>query len=143
MVCCCWNRARCGKPEARYYPAQRAADGARARRLALLAMRAREGLLQGGDLQVACYTCYCSMAAQLECATTLDEYEAEFESAYTLSERTSNNFASQFFLSHRQLLRALRGETDAPGSVTDRTLDETMHLVDIQTNPLATATFHV
>jgi hypothetical protein len=40
---------------------------------------AREGLVQGGDLQNACFTYYCTIPFVLQCASTLDEYSAEVE----------------------------------------------------------------
>ena len=91
------------------------------------AHRAREGLIQGGDLQSACATFHASIPQLLDCAPTLDALLAEVEAALTLAARTGNVHAAAGELPYRQLVRTLRGETDAPGSFTDPSFDEAVY----------------
>lgn len=107
------------------------------------AERAREGLLLGGDLQNACFTYRTSIPGQLECAPTLDSYAAEIESALAFATRTGNDQATAVNLADRQLLRALRGQTDAPGSFAQSEFDEAAHLASLARHPMAIVTFHV
>ncbi|SFV00737.1 diguanylate cyclase domain-containing protein [Pseudoduganella namucuonensis] len=107
-----------------------------------LAQRTREGLLQGGDWQVACYIYTPIIACLFECAPQLERGAAEIEAGLAFAARTGNEFNTGIFLALRQLLRALRGETRAPGSLADDDFDEARHLERIAHNPLAQATFH-
>ena len=50
------------------------------------ALRAREGLVHGGDLQNACWTYYPVVYELLDCAPSLDSYVAEVESALEFAE---------------------------------------------------------
>jgi len=107
------------------------------------AQRAREGLLLGGDLQNACFTYRTSIPGLLECAPTLDSYAAEIESAMAFAARTGNDQAIAVSLADRQLLRALRGQTDSPGSFTQGSFDETAHLASLASHPMAIVSFHI
>jgi diguanylate cyclase (GGDEF)-like protein len=107
------------------------------------AQQVRDGLLHGGDLQMACYTYYPSIVALLDCAPALQACGAEVEAGLAFAARTGNEFNVGIFLSYRQLLRALRGETSAPGAFDDHDFSELAHLASIAPNPLAAATFHV
>jgi len=109
----------------------------------LHAQKAHEGLVRGGDLQMACWNYYPSLAAALDCAPTLESYAAEINAALAFAERTGNDYATATFLSHRQLLRALRGETNAPGSFTDGSFDEEAHRAAVSANTLAGGYYHV
>jgi diguanylate cyclase (GGDEF)-like protein len=74
------------------------------------ALRAREGLINGGDLQNACWTYYPVVYELLECAPSLDSYVPEVESALEFAWRTGNNLAAEMFAAYRRLVAALRGE---------------------------------
>jgi len=107
------------------------------------AQLAREGLLRGGDLQYACFTCYVSIAASLESAPTLDAHATDVDAGLAFAAHTGNHHATAAFVAFRQLLRALRGETSAPGSFTDAGFDESAHLAGLSANPMAQAYFHI
>lgn len=107
------------------------------------AQRAREGLLRGGDLQMACFTHFASIAAQLDSAATLDDCAEDIDTGLVLAARTANGHARDSYLAYRQLVRTLRGETAMPGSFLDAEFDEISHLVGLATNPMAAAHFHI
>ncbi|HET7863923.1 MAG TPA: diguanylate cyclase, partial [Burkholderiaceae bacterium] len=107
------------------------------------AQRARLGLLQGGDVQSACFTYRTTIPALLDTASTLDSYAAEIEAGMALAVRTGNGHAVAVNLADRQLLRALRGLTDAPGSFGDSEFDAQAHLAGLAANPMAVVTFHL
>jgi diguanylate cyclase (GGDEF)-like protein len=103
----------------------------------------RTGLLQAGDVQYACFTYHVSVPALFECAPQLDEYVPELEAALSLASRSGDEHSSAMFLSFRQLLRALRGETDSVDRFADTSFDEAAFLAGQDCNPMARAYFHV
>ncbi|HSV34154.1 MAG TPA: AAA family ATPase [Ramlibacter sp.] len=107
------------------------------------AQRAREGTLLGGDLQSACFTYRTSIAGLLECAPTLDSYAAEIDAGQSFAARTGNAQATAVNLADRQLLRALRGQTDAPGTFDEGQFNEATHLGGLEAHPMALVTFHI
>ncbi|WP_406693569.1 diguanylate cyclase [Singulisphaera sp. Ch08] len=107
------------------------------------AQRAREELMHAGDLQFACFTYVPSIWTLLDCEATLDRCATEVESAIALAERIGSDHSLANFLSSRQLLRSLRGETDAHGCISGPSFDETEHLASLVRNPMATCYFHV
>ena len=107
-----------------------------------LAHEARDGLLRGGDLQYAANTYYASLPLLVDCAG-LDECAAEADAALALCERIGFGFAVETFLVYRQFIRAMRGETGAPGGFTDDTFDENTHLAALADNPVTTVVFHL
>lgn len=107
-----------------------------------LAHDARDGLLRGGDLQNAASTYVASLSQTLDCATDLEAYATEVDAGLALCERIGYDHTTAMFLSYRQFIRAMRGETALPGSFTDDTFDEDAHLATLTSNPLAAATFH-
>jgi diguanylate cyclase (GGDEF)-like protein len=108
-----------------------------------LGHQARDGLLQGGDLQNACSTYYATVPQMLDCAADLDALSVEVEAALALCARTGNDHAAMAFVAYRQLIRALRGETAPPGSLTDDSFDEAAHLDALVANPTAAANVHI
>lgn len=107
------------------------------------AHRAREGLIQGGDLLNACFTYSVTVPELTDCAPTVDACLAEVESALAFSARIGLGHSAAAFVPYRQLIRAMRGETDELGAFTDSTFDETAHLDGLAANPTAAAMFHV
>ncbi|HSV47511.1 MAG TPA: AAA family ATPase, partial [Ramlibacter sp.] len=107
------------------------------------AQRAREGLLLGGDLQNACTSYHASLRALPECAPTLDAYAAEIDAGLAFAARLGNEQANAVMVPDRQLLRALRGETDAPSSLTEGGIDKKDYLDSLASHPVALANFHV
>jgi len=85
----------------------------------LQARRAHEGLLQGGDLQNACFTYYASSGQFLDCAPTLAEFAAEIDGAFTFAARTGNAQVEASLRFFREMIRQLRGETGAADSSSD------------------------
>jgi diguanylate cyclase (GGDEF)-like protein len=81
--------------------------------------------------------------ATFDCAADLDAYATEVNAALALCERIGYDHATAAFRSYRQLNRAMRGETAAPGSFTDDTFDEDAHLATLTTNPTAAVNFHI
>jgi diguanylate cyclase (GGDEF)-like protein len=107
------------------------------------AQQAREGLLRGGDQQTAVFTYHASTPALLDCAETVESYLPTVEAGLLLATRTGNDQSAAIALPYRQLVRALRGETDSPGGFTDDAFDEQAHLAGLEANPMAAVTFHL
>jgi len=104
---------------------------------------AREGLLERGNLQDACWTYEVSIELLLQCSTTIEEYSAEIQAAIALCARVGNVQAEALKLPHRQLVRSLLGETYADGSFDDGSFDEENHLARLTGNPAAVAYYLV
>ena len=83
---------------------------------ASLALSARERLIQGGDLQCACWTYYLTVSQFLDCAPALDSYVLEVNSALTFASRTGNSAAAEVYSAHRRLVSVLRGEMIEPAA---------------------------
>jgi diguanylate cyclase (GGDEF)-like protein len=107
------------------------------------ARQAREGLIRGGDLINACFTYYVSVAESIDCAPTLDACLAEVDAALAFAARVGLDQSAAAYVAYRQLIRAMRGETEELGGFSDSTFDETAHLAGLATNPTAAANFHV
>jgi diguanylate cyclase (GGDEF)-like protein len=103
---------------------------------------AREGLLRAGDLQFVSATYNITLVALFDCAPTLDECDAEVDAACAFAMRAGNERAIATYVPFRQIIRALRGETAAPGSLSDASFDETAHLANVAANRPTTAAFH-
>src|SRR5262249_38158689 len=68
------------------------------------ARRGREGLIQEGDNQKACYTYYSSVSGLLDCESSLDTFATEVESALAYASRTGNDYATDVFEAYRRLV---------------------------------------
>jgi diguanylate cyclase (GGDEF)-like protein len=66
-----------------------------------------EGLLQGGDVQNACWTANVLVYALLDCAPTLDAYVPEVEAALGIARRTGNDHSAQLTQPYAWLLSTL------------------------------------
>jgi hypothetical protein len=104
---------------------------------------AREGLIRGGDLRIASLAYSETMVGLLDCAATLDEYAIEVAARLAFAARTGYGQFTGAFLAHRQLARALRGETNAVGGFTDGSFDEAGHPASLGPNLLAAVGLHV
>lgn len=72
--------------------------------------QAREGLIQGGDLQNACFT-YAATAVQLlECAPSLELVATELEAGLAFARRTGSDQAAELYGIYQRLVSILRGE---------------------------------
>ena len=105
--------------------------------------RAREDLLRVGDLMTAAFTHNVASVDMIDCAPALPALLAEVQSGLTFCRRTGNQQVSDFLLPLRQLVRALRGETEAPDSLADASFAEAEHLAGLAANGPAQATFHI
>jgi diguanylate cyclase (GGDEF)-like protein len=105
--------------------------------------RGREDLLRVGELQIAGLTFSTTTTVMLDCEPTLAGLLAEVESGLAFCHRTAHQQITEFLVSLRQLVRALRGETEALDSLTDATFDQTAHLAGLAANSLAQAIFHI
>jgi diguanylate cyclase (GGDEF)-like protein len=103
----------------------------------LQARIAREGLLERGDLQNACWTYNVSIPLLLQCSATIEEYAAEIQAGIALCARSGNIQSETLKLPHRQLVRSLLGETDGAGSFNGGSFDEETHLASLAGNPTA------
>ncbi|GLY98565.1 serine/threonine protein kinase [Actinoplanes sp. NBRC 103695] len=107
------------------------------------ARRAHEGLTRGGSMQFAASTFYVSLPDLLDCGPTVGDLVAEAETAMAYAARVGNTQAHDAFIAYRQLGRAMRGETAAPGSLTGDGFDQEEHLAALAANPTAAANVHV
>jgi predicted ATPase/signal transduction histidine kinase len=104
---------------------------------------ARETLMRSGDLQFACFSFFASLTVLLDCAPTLEGFAAELEAGFAFAARTGNDFMFGALAIFRQLLRALKGETAAPGSFDDAEFDEREQLAALSATPANSCTFHL
>lgn len=107
------------------------------------AQSALQGLLHAGDMEAACFTYYTTQAALADTATSLDEIQQEIDAALACAGSMSNLHARQAYLSFRQWVRALKGQTRTPGSFDDETFTETDHITNIHENPMALCFYHL
>jgi PAS domain S-box-containing protein len=104
---------------------------------------AHDGLLRGGDLPYAAMTYTGLCAALLDSAATLDACTEEVEAGLGFAKLIGSDYENSILVAYRQLLRALRGETDRTGDFTDGSFDEATHLADPGVSPMAQAVYHV
>ncbi|MBL7262282.1 diguanylate cyclase [Paractinoplanes lichenicola] len=105
--------------------------------------RSYEGLVRGGDLEMASGVWNAILVGQLESAATLDEYQADIEAALAFDVRTGNEFFGAVVLAHRQLGRALQGRTIPAGSLDDAGFTEAAHLAGRPPMALTTNVYHL
>jgi diguanylate cyclase (GGDEF)-like protein len=75
----------------------------------LLAQRAREGLLDSGDLQKTCHSYFATLPQLLDCGSTVEEFTAETETALAFAQRTGNDDSAVTFRAYQRLARSLVG----------------------------------
>ena len=107
-----------------------------------MAHEARDGLLRGGDQQTAANIYFSSLPQLLDCAADLDELTLEVDVALALCGRIGYDHATAAFLPYRQFIRAMRGETAAPGGFTDDAFDEDAQVEAAAGNPNAAVNLH-
>jgi signal transduction histidine kinase len=79
---------------------------------------------RGDDASFACFFNLPKYVYLLEIAPHLDICDAELEAAFVLCRRTGNVYAAAQFTFEQQVLRALRGQTNAPNSFDDERFNE-------------------
>ncbi|GIF02336.1 diguanylate cyclase [Paractinoplanes rishiriensis] len=107
-----------------------------------IARQAREGLLRHGDL-VAVHAFFSSLPLFLDCAPTLAAFSGDAEAASAAAQRAGDAVAGPAYLAFRQLARALRGDTAAPGDLSDDSVDIPALLAGQAENPTAVAYLHM
>ena len=101
------------------------------------ALRARDGLIAGGELAYAGYTYNPTAYYLLDCAPALDDVVDTVEAGIAFAQRTGNEQLGQVLDSHRWLADVLRGaSSDAIGTAdpTDRYADNPLALVHAHLN---------
>lgn len=104
--------------------------------------QARAELMREGDFQFASYT-YMASDLLLDCAATLDPVAPEVEAGLAFAARTGNTAYIQRYLPRRQLIRALRGQTRAPGGFSDDSFDEADYVANLGEPGIKSATYHI
>ncbi|HZE93010.1 MAG TPA: AAA family ATPase, partial [Rhizobacter sp.] len=107
------------------------------------AQRAREGLLQGGDLQNACFSYLPTVTALFDCAPLLDGAVEAIEAAIALAARTGNKHAGEPFVLQRQLAQELQGQGKQTSELAAVSFDGGQHISEPGLNPFTTASMHV
>ena len=107
------------------------------------ALEAFDGLQDGGELEFACYTFFTSQAAILDTCTSIAEIRQEIKVALDFAHKVGNRHAEQAFVTYRQLVCALEGNTSRPGTFDDDNFNEQAHLAAVKTNSMALCYFHI
>lgn len=81
------------------------------------ARRATEGMLAAGDLDNACSSYRTLAVAAFETSASIESFERELDAAFELAQATGDALAREWFTIDEQLLRALRGQTDAQAPI--------------------------
>jgi diguanylate cyclase (GGDEF)-like protein len=103
--------------------------------------QAREGLLRNGELQFTSFTYVNAVPAMLDSAPTLDIPAAEIAAAMTFTAGIGDEIMATPIRCYQQLVRCLRGETDAPGSFEDGSFTDAAYLVEVGADQMSTFNF--
>jgi diguanylate cyclase (GGDEF)-like protein len=106
------------------------------------ARAAHKGLVASGELQHACHTYYSTIPFLLDSASALDDVLAEVDDALAFTTRTGNEHAAGAYLTYRQFVATVRGETDESCGVVAGEVDDDAYLASLAANPTAAAYFH-
>jgi predicted ATPase/signal transduction histidine kinase/tRNA A-37 threonylcarbamoyl transferase component Bud32 len=107
------------------------------------AHKAYSGNLQNGEFEFSCYSFFTSQVAILECCNTLSEMSFEVEAALSLASKMGNLFALPSFVTFRQLVKALKGETFAFGCFYDQGFSDDTHLEEIKHNTIGQGYYYL
>ncbi|MBC7956447.1 MAG: diguanylate cyclase [Cytophagales bacterium] len=108
------------------------------------AHKAAEGLMRAGDLLYSSFVLNVPVPMTVDCSPTLAGCEAELRGAQAFAARTGNAFSTTNLLPLQQLLRALRGQTDAAGSFCDDGFDEAAYEAKVADPPsMLSGMFHI
>ena len=103
--------------------------------------RARELLLRSGELQLAGFGYFTSVAALLDCGVTLDAFAQEVEAGLAFAARSGNRSAVSVLLPFAELLVALKGHDGGADLARNAAFAETA--VENQLNSPGTVVCHV
>ncbi|WOB09836.1 protein kinase domain-containing protein [Piscinibacter gummiphilus] len=104
--------------------------------------RARRDLFAIGDESFVTNT-YLAADLLLDCAPTLDVVANEIEEGMAFAGRSKNKEFSQRYTPRLQLVKSLRGQTSAPGSLNGDGFDEAEHERAIDPTGAIAAVYHV
>jgi PAS domain S-box-containing protein len=107
------------------------------------AVRARQGALQGGDVQHAGLAFLPVAEVALHRALTVEGLLEDVAAGLSLAARTGNRQAELLLIGYRRFGRAMLGRTGAPGSVSDAEFDEEAHLAELADDEPGICVFHV
>jgi PAS domain S-box-containing protein len=105
------------------------------------ARMAREGLVRCGELQFASFTYGTTLEGMLVCAPSLDACTSEYAAAMRFWSRSGEQGMPEYLGFYPKLFRCLGEETDAPGSFSDDSFDETAFPEPAGTNPITAFNF--
>jgi len=100
------------------------------------AHEAYKGNLQNGEFECSCFSFFTSQAGIIECCNSVSEIQVEVETALSFASKMGNLYALESFVTFRQLLKALKGETLTYGSFNDEDFNEEKHVKDIKHNAI-------
>ena len=103
--------------------------------------RARRDLFAIGDESFVTNT-YLAADMLFDCAPTLDPVAAEIEEGMAFAGRSKNKEFSQRYTPRLQLVKSLRGQTAAPGSLNGDGFDEAEHEKSIDPTGAIAAVYH-
>ncbi|AKJ28935.1 diguanylate cyclase [Caldimonas brevitalea] len=104
--------------------------------------RARAELMRAGDFPFASYT-FLAGDLLFDCGATLDAASAEVDAGLAFAARSGNEDYRQRYLPRRQLICAMRGETQTPGCFSDDEFDEVAYVEKLGAPGTTSATYHI
>ncbi len=104
--------------------------------------RARKDLFAIGDESFVTNT-YLAADMLFDCAPTLDPVVADIEEGFAFAARSKNKEFAQRYTPRLQLIKSLRGQTVAPGSLNGEGFDEAEHEKAIDPTGAIAAVYHV
>lgn len=107
------------------------------------AHKAYKGNLENGEFEFSCFSFFTSQTGILECCNSISEMQVEVEAALSFATKTGNLYSLESFVSFRQFLKVLKGETLIYGSFNDKTFNEEKHLKEINHNEIALCYYYI
>jgi len=102
-----------------------------------------KGNLQNGEFEFSCYSYFTSQIAILECCNTVLEMQEEVAAAISFASKMGNLFGLESFVSFRQFVRALMGQTLSYGNLNDEDFNGEIHIENIQHNAIGLSIYYV
>lgn len=96
-----------------------------------------------GDFEFACFSYFTTQQAVLETCKNIDELEAEVEAALAFADKYGNEHGRGSYISYRQLVSAVKGNTKFYGSFDDDIFSEIDHISKISENGMAQCYFSI
>jgi diguanylate cyclase (GGDEF)-like protein len=104
--------------------------------------QAREDLLRYGELQYVSFTYVNAIPPMLDSAPALEVPAAEIDAALRFMEGIGDEIIAAPVRCFQQLVRCLRGETDAPGILQGESFTASAFLEQVADDPMGTFVFH-